>query len=180
MTTRRLPALLAASLLAAMACMAPSADRPGFEPTIRARNAAEAPLLPRFADALPDADPESFGRLLAQLRGTPVLVNIWGSWCPPCTEEMPRIVAAHEEFGDRVQFVGIDIEDSRTDARAFIDDFSMTFPSVFDPPDAIKASLGQFGQPVTIFYEADGTFLRSWTGPIGEDLLWRSLRAISR
>lgn len=169
---------MAASLLVAVACAA-APDEPGFEPEIPAANAAEAPLLPRFADALPDADPETFARLLAQLHGTPVLVNIWGSWCPPCKEEMPRLVAAHAEFGDRVQFVGIDIEDSRTEARAFMEDYGMTFPSVFDPPDAIKPSLGQIGQPVTIFYQANGDFSRSWTGPISEERLHDNLRAIA-
>jgi cytochrome c biogenesis protein CcmG/thiol:disulfide interchange protein DsbE len=124
-------------------------------------------------------DPDGFQRLLGQLEGTPVLVNIWGSWCPPCTDEMPRIVAAHREFGDRVQFIGVDILDSRPEAVAFMREFGMTFPSVFDVPDAIKPSLGLFGQPVTVFYRADGTFSFAWTGPISPDRLRRNLRAIA-
>jgi hypothetical protein len=92
---------------------------------------------------------------------------------------MPRLVAAHHEFGDRVQFLGVDIVDSRTEARAFIEEFEMTFPSVFDVPDAIKTSLGQFGQPVTVFFRSDGTFSFAYTGPIPEGDLHRHLEAIA-
>jgi cytochrome c biogenesis protein CcmG/thiol:disulfide interchange protein DsbE len=176
-TFRRPLALLAGlALLGACGSEPPADPSPG---TIRADNAAEAPLLPEFADALPTMGPETFQRLLDQLRGTPVVVNVWGSWCPPCREEMPRLVAAHQGFGDRVQFLGIDIQDSRIEAKAFMEEFEMTFPSVFDVPDAIKTSLGQFGQPVTVFFRADGGFSFAYTGPIPEDDLHRHLEAIA-
>lgn len=170
-------ALLAGAVLLVSCDREPKPDPPAG--TIRADNAAQAPLLPEFADALPTMDPAGFGRLLDQLEGTPVLVNFWGSWCPPCREEMPRLVAAHHEFGDRVQFLGVDILDSRAEATRFMEEFEMTFPSVFDPPDAIKTDLGHFGQPVTAFYRADGSLSFSWTGPIGRAELLRQLEEIS-
>jgi cytochrome c biogenesis protein CcmG/thiol:disulfide interchange protein DsbE len=177
MTSRRLAAF-AAGLLLLVACdPAVPPDRPAG--TIPARNAAEAPLLPTYADTLPAMDPGSFERLLSQLEGTPVLVNFWGSWCPPCKDEMPRLVEAHDEFGDRVQFVGVDIIDNREEARAFMEEYGMTFPSVFDPPDAIKTSLGQFGQPTTVFFRADGSFDFAYAGPISVGILRRHLAAIS-
>jgi cytochrome c biogenesis protein CcmG, thiol:disulfide interchange protein DsbE len=180
-------AILAFALLAAGCDRAPDersptpqgTRSPTPQGTIRAENATEAPLLPTFADELPTMDPDTFGRLLEQLEGTPVLVNFWGSWCPPCKDEMPRLVAAHREFGDRVQFLGVDILESREEARAFMRDYHMTFPSVFDPPDEIKGSLGQFGQPTTIFYRADGTFEFAWGGPISEAMLHKHLTAIA-
>jgi cytochrome c biogenesis protein CcmG/thiol:disulfide interchange protein DsbE len=178
-TVRPLAVLLAVALLTTGCSSTPDPPSPGYRPTIAARNATEAPLLPRSADALPTSDPERFRALLGQLRGTPVVVNVWGSWCPPCREEMPRLVAAHETFGDRVQFLGIDILDSRTEARAFIREHGMRFPSVFDVDDAIKPTLGGFGQPVTIFFDRDGAFVTSWAGPIPEDRLRRNLRAIA-
>ncbi|HZB78707.1 MAG TPA: TlpA disulfide reductase family protein [Actinomycetota bacterium] len=176
MTLRRLLTLLAGlALLVGCGSEPPPDTSPG---TIRADNAAEAPLLPEFADALPAMDPDTFHRLLEQLQGTPVVVNVWGSWCPPCREEMPRLVAAHHGFGDRVQFLGIDIQDSRIEAKAFMEEFGMTFPSVFDVPDAIKTSLGQFGQPVTMFFRRDGSLSFAWAGPIPDDLLVAHLKAI--
>jgi thiol-disulfide isomerase/thioredoxin len=177
MTSRRLLTLIAGLALLASCGGEPAQDPPAG--TVPAHNATEAPLLPMYADVLPAADPDAFQRLLSQLEGTPVVVNFWGSWCPPCREEMPRLVAAHHEFGERVQFLGVDILDSRADARAFMDEFGMTFPSVFDVSDAIKTSLGQFGQPVTVFFEADGTFSFAYTGSIPEDELHRHLKAIA-
>lgn len=171
--------LLAVALLAPSCATDPAPTPAGFPPQVPARNATTAGLLPRFADALPTSDPERFRGLLDQLRGTPVLVNVWGSWCPPCDEEMPRIVAAHADYHDRIQFVGINILDSRPEARAFIEEYGMRFPSVFDVDDAIKPTLGQFGQPVTIFYDREGEFVTSWAGPIPEDRLRRNLRRIA-
>jgi thiol-disulfide isomerase/thioredoxin len=178
MTPRRLGAVIFGLALLAPTCDSRSPDEPSTA-RVPAQNATEAPLLPVFADELPTMDPPTFVQLLEQLRGTPVLVNIWGSWCPPCLEEMPRLVEAHREFGDRVQFIGIDILDSRNEARDFMEDFEMTFPSVFDAPDEIKGALGQFGQPVTIFYDRDGNFFRSWAGPIPMHTLRRNLEAIA-
>jgi thiol-disulfide isomerase/thioredoxin len=176
-TSRRLIAVVL-GLLLLVAC-----DREAVDPPPRgeipAHNATETPLLPVFADTLPAMDPDTFERLLRQLDGTPVLVNFWGSWCPPCKEEMPRLVAAHDEFGDRVQFLGVDIIDSRKAATAFMAEYGMTFPSVFDPPDVIKTSLGQFGQPTTVFFRSDGTFEFAYAGPIPEDVLLRHLERIA-
>jgi thiol-disulfide isomerase/thioredoxin len=170
-----------ASLLAGLALLASCTAKPEPSPspgTIPARNATEAALLPRFADTLPAMDPDTFLRLMGQLKGTPVVVNFWGEWCPPCREDMPRLVAAHEEFGHRVQFLGVDVLDSRTQARSFMKEFGMTFPSVFDVPDAIKTPLGLFGQPVTAFFRADGSIEFDYTGPIPENILRRHLNAI--
>jgi cytochrome c biogenesis protein CcmG/thiol:disulfide interchange protein DsbE len=171
-----------ATLLAGLALLVSCTGEPDPSPspgTIPARNATEAALLPTFADALPTMDPDTFLRLLGQLKGTPVVVNFWGEWCPPCREDMPRLVAAHEEFGDRVQFLGVDVLDSRTQARSFMREFGMTFPSVFDVPDAIKTPLGLFGQPVTAFFRADGSLEFDYTGPIPENILRRHLKAIA-
>lgn len=178
MTSRRLAALVV-SLLVLVACDPTEPPPDQRDCTIRAQNAAEAPLLPVCADSLPTADPDSFERLLTQLEGTPVLVNFWGSWCPPCKDEMPRLVDAHDEFGDRVQFLGVDILDNREEATRFMEEYGMTFPSVFDVPDAIKTSLGQFGQPTTVFFRADGSFEFAYAGPIGENVLRKHLESIA-
>jgi cytochrome c biogenesis protein CcmG, thiol:disulfide interchange protein DsbE len=184
MTVRTVAIAIAATALlvsTAGACEeAPTVPGPSQEEgTIPAANATEAPLLPTYADTLPEMDAATFERLMGQLEGTPVLLNFWGEWCPPCREEMPLLVAAHAEWGDRVQFLGIDILDSRGAARSFMEEFEMTFPSVFDPPDSIKNSLGLFGQPVTAFYRADGSLEFAWSGPISEDLLRTHLERIA-
>lgn len=168
-----------AGLVLLVACDREPVVDPPPQGEIPAHNATETPLLPTYADTLPTMDADTFERLLSELEGTPVLVNFWGSWCPPCKEEMPRLVAAHAEFGDRVQFLGVDIIDARADATAFMEEYEMAFPSVFDPPDVIKTSLGQFGQPTTVFFRADGSFEFAYAGPIPEDVLRRHLERIA-
>lgn len=123
-------------------------------------------LLPATATALPSFDLATFQALLVELRGRPALVNIWASWCGPCRDEAPHLRAAHEEYGDRVQFLGVDILDARGDARAFIEEFGWTYPSVFDVTGAIRDGLGLVGQPVTLFYDAEGQLVDTWIGPL--------------
>ena len=121
-----------------------------------AQNAVTAPLLPTHVAELPTFDVQTYQELLTQMRGTPVVVNVWAAWCGPCQAEAPLLHAASRTYGDRVQFLGVDILDSRDGARGFIDDHGLTYPSVFDPSGAIRDSLGMIGQPVTVFYDADG------------------------
>lgn len=59
----------------------------------------------------------------------PVLVNLWATWCGPCREEMPRLQAAYERFGDRVAFVGVDTQDDPQAAGEFLDEVGLTWPT---------------------------------------------------
>ncbi|MEX2276041.1 MAG: TlpA disulfide reductase family protein [Actinomycetota bacterium] len=145
---------------------------PALTPTgSPASNATQAALLPTTVDALPEIDATSYVELLAQLKGTPVVVNLWGSWCAPCRQEAPDLKAAAERYGDRVQFIGVDMLDERTSAASFIREAGWSYPSVFDPDGAIRDSLGFLGQPVTIFYDADGQRVDDWQGPIPPEQL---------
>jgi thiol-disulfide isomerase/thioredoxin len=128
-------------------------------------------LLPATAEALPSFDLAAYQSLLAELNGRPVLVNIWASWCGPCRDEAPHLRAGHEGYGDRVQFLGVDILDAREDARAFMHEVGWTYPSVFDVTGAIRDGLGLVGQPVTLFYAADGELVDTWIGPLTRQAL---------
>jgi len=87
---------------------------------------------------------------LADYAGTPVVINVWASWCPPCHAEAPdlaRFARAHPE----VQLLGIDILDTKEGARDFYREFELPYPSVFDPTAEIALSFGLQGQPITYF-----------------------------
>lgn len=131
----------------------------------------DGPLLPGDRLALPEFDPQRFELLLAELEGKPVVVNIWASWCGPCRDEGPHLATLAREYVDRVQFVGLDIRDDLAGARAFISEMDWPYPSVADPDEEIKSSLGYLGQPVTILYDASGEKAFDWEGAIGEDQL---------
>jgi cytochrome c biogenesis protein CcmG/thiol:disulfide interchange protein DsbE len=135
-------------------------------------------LLPATAEALPSFDLAAYHAVLAELRGRPVLVNIWASWCGPCRDEAPHLRAGHEGYGDRVQFLGVDILDAREDARAFMREVGWTYPSVFDVTGAIRDGLGLVGQPVTLFYDAAGELVDTWIGPLTRQALRTRLESL--
>ncbi len=176
---RRLVPLLAVAAVVLGACGAADTPSPAPSPEIPAQNATEAPLLPTDAAALPELDFPTFQTLLAQLRGTPILVNVWGSWCGPCRDEAPSLAAAHERYGDRVQFLGVDILDVREGAREFMAEFGWTYPSVYDPPGAIRDGLGLIGQPWTLLYDGSGELIKRWVGPAPPGELDASLARIA-
>ena len=132
-------------------------------------------LLPEDRFALPQYDLEQYRLLLAELRGTPVVVNVWGSWCPPCRDEAPVLAEVSKEYEGRVQFLGIDILDDRPSARAFIREYDWPYPSIFDPQGAIRDGLGYVGQPVTLIYDRGGDLTFEWQGTITEELLRREI-----
>lgn len=134
-----------------------------------------ASLLPSSPTALPDFTPAQFQQLLDQLRGTPVVVNVWGSWCPPCRAEAPDLADVARTYQGKVQFVGIDILDEREPARAFIREFGWPYPSVFDPEGDIRDGLGYVGQPVTVVYDTLGESVFVWSGAISKDILVEEL-----
>jgi cytochrome c biogenesis protein CcmG, thiol:disulfide interchange protein DsbE len=164
MTSRRLASAIVCVGLLAAACSSGGA-------TSRAR-------LPSDPQALPGFTLADYERAIAGLHGTPVLVNVWASWCGPCRDEAPLLASAHETFGDHVRFVGVDILDQRAAARAFMREFGWTYPSVFDPSGAIRDGLGLLGQPVTLFYDASGELVDTWTGPLSEEALGSGLETI--
>ena len=127
---------------------------------------------------LPTVDFDGYQALLGDLRGSPVVVNIWAAWCGPCRLEAPGLSAAAKRYDGRVQFLGVDILDGREAARTFIREFGWTYPSLFDPPGEIRDRLGYFGQPVTLFYDAQGELAFDWNGSIPEDILDEQIRML--
>jgi thiol-disulfide isomerase/thioredoxin len=138
-----------------------------------------ASLLPSAATALPAMDPATFAAMLDQQRGTPVVVNFWASWCPPCREETPDLVAAHERWGDRVRFIGVDLSDDRDGATSFIGEYGVPYPSVFDPTNAIAVSYGLFSPPATLFFDANGELVETVPGQISAHDLEANIEAIA-
>lgn len=123
-------------------------------------NGSDAPQrdasLPKDRLELPDYDFARYQKLIAGLLGTPLVVNFWGSWCPPCRDEAPHLASLAREYEGKVQFLGVDIADDRPSARAFILEFDWPYPSIFDPRDTIRTELGMIGQPITLIYDSEG------------------------
>jgi thiol-disulfide isomerase/thioredoxin len=164
---RTLPALALIAALAFTACTSSSAET--HASPIPAVNATRAPGLPTTANALPDVTPDQLQGLLRRLHGTPVVVNVWGSWCGPCRLEGPKLAAAARRYGTRIQFLGLDVKDSRGSAQDFIRRMGWTYPSLFDPSpngEAEITGLGFYAQPVTVFYDRNGKQADQVSGPL--------------
>ena len=116
---------------------------------------------------------------LADLRGRPVVVNFWGSWCPPCVEEFPRLANAVDEHADDgLVVIGIVYQDRFTSARDFMESFGATWPAAMDPGGRVAAAYGIYGAPETFFIDRDGIVAARQIGPFTEDSLERHLARI--
>jgi thiol-disulfide isomerase/thioredoxin len=171
-TRRPLEILLAVSVVLALATAACGGQKPDTPASSKGQ------LLPSRPDQLPTFDPATFRRLIAQLHGKPVVVNVWASWCGPCTAEAPELAAVARATRGRVQFLGVDILDQVTPARAFIHKYGWIYPSVFDPTAAIRDGLGFLGQPFTLVFDRQGEQVWAWYGPVTKDLLTAELKTL--
>ena len=94
---------------------------------------------------------------LAAERGHPVLVNFWGPSCVPCRNEFPLFAAKlAEHAAEGLVMVGVLTDDPPDPARAFVDEYGATWPTVLDPERAIKAAYRVAARPQTYFIDADG------------------------
>ena len=103
---------------------------------------------------------------LAQASGVPTVLNLWGSWCPPCRAEMPLLQELSEQAGDRVRVVGVISKDGLPQAESFATDSGVTFSSAFDGEGELMAQLGINNLPYTYFLGADGELAHVEVGPV--------------
>jgi cytochrome c biogenesis protein CcmG, thiol:disulfide interchange protein DsbE len=101
---------------------------------------------------------------LDDLRGRPVLVNFWASWCVPCEDEAKYLEAAHEEYGAEVEFVGVNVKDARSAALEFVDRYDVSYRQVRDETLEWYEAFGLTGQPETFLIDADGEVVEHVTG----------------
>ena len=134
------------------------------------------------ADGLPaDAFPclgEGPDFSLAALTGKPAIVNVWGSWCPPCRDELPWFAALDEAAAGQLQIVGVDVSDAADSALSTLAAVGVHYPSVFDPQGKTRVSLQWTGgTPVTLLVRADGTIAYRIQGRVRDEATLRALVA---
>ncbi|MGY1914834.1 redoxin family protein [Blastococcus sp. SYSU DS0973] len=127
------------------------------------RQAAGTERLPALSFDCPSGGSLDLGRA----PGVPMVVNLWGSWCPPCREEMPILQEFAEMAGNQVRMVGVISKDGLPQAASFAEDAGVTFPSAFDGEGRLMAELGLNVLPFTYFVDADGALVHTESGPVG-------------
>jgi cytochrome c biogenesis protein CcmG/thiol:disulfide interchange protein DsbE len=119
---------------------------------------------------LPEIEAEEFETLL-ETTDRPAVVNVWASWCLPCRSEAPLLNEAFAEYGDRIEFIGVDVQDNQADAKAFLAEFGLDFDHFFDPNREIPARYGGIGTPITFFFAQNGELATTHNGVIDERAL---------
>jgi cytochrome c biogenesis protein CcmG/thiol:disulfide interchange protein DsbE len=118
---------------------------------------------------------------LADLRGKPIVINFWASWCPPCKIEAPLIEKTWRAYKSRgLIFLGVNIQDRKEDALNYIREFDITYPNGPDPSGEITIEYGVSGLPVTFFVSRNGEVVRRWVGTIEKSMLINSIEEITQ
>lgn len=151
----------------------PSATAPSPTAALEALEGAPAPLagLHRQANALLAI--EDFDDRIEALRGHPIVVNVWGSWCNPCREEFPVFQRVSAKLGKRVAFLGLATQDSKEAAGGFLRSRPVSYPSYMDFEGKQADAFGVIAAPATVFYDAQGekTYLHQGKYETDQDLI---------
>jgi len=143
------------------------------------RTAVDTPIVGQPAPAF-DLETLDGGRLsLADLRGRPVVLNFWASWCIPCREEAPLLTAAAADYeAQGLRVVGVVYQDSAGNARDFMTRYGQTYAGLLDPDGRTAIDYGVFGIPETYFIDAEGIVSSRQVGAVTEGDLRRQIEAI--
>jgi cytochrome c biogenesis protein CcmG/thiol:disulfide interchange protein DsbE len=118
---------------------------------------------------------------LSDFRGKAVFLNFWSSWCPPCREEARDLEAAWQRVKDKnMVFLGVALQDTDKDSRAFLQEFGITYPNGKDESGKISVDYGTWGIPESFFIDAQGRITYKHVGGIRAALVTAKLEEASR
>lgn len=113
---------------------------------------------------------------LRAFRGKPLVLNFWASWCVPCRTEMPLLERTYRAEKGKVQFLGIDSNDTPSAGLAFYNHVHVTYPALSDPKGSIATRYGLFGLPTTVFISPSGRIIGRFIGQLHANTLRTALK----
>lgn len=178
MNTRLVTIIVVVVLVAAGLFLTRSDDRDKKVSGLAGEVALSPPAGPGSLD--PDMTPPDFfivpesGKTtrLSDLRGKPVLINFWNTWCPPCREEMPGLDRLYREYADQTEFIFINIlagEKSVRDVTSFLADNGYSIPVYLDRQGEVAGIYGVSSIPATVVLDSDGEVVYAAAGSISYD-----------
>jgi cytochrome c biogenesis protein CcmG/thiol:disulfide interchange protein DsbE len=108
---------------------------------------------------------------LSELKGRPVVINFWATWCGPCKVEHPVLDWGYRRYGREAEFLGVVFEDTGENTRAFLKHSPTQFPQLVDPQSQTAVDYGVAGVPETYFIDAQGIIRGKHVGPLSPDAL---------
>jgi cytochrome c biogenesis protein CcmG, thiol:disulfide interchange protein DsbE len=142
-----------------------AAQAPDFDAALKGAPPELAAIHEQENELLPGG-PEAFDARLRELRGLPIVVNKWASWCGPCRAEFPYFQSQAAEQGKKVAFLGVNSNDGEDSASEFLAEFPVPYPSYLDPDMKIADELeGALAFPATAFYDTRGELVHVRNGP---------------
>lgn len=117
---------------------------------------------------------------LSEFRGKPVVLNFWATWCGPCWEEHPILVANARMLQPDVQFLGVVFQDSEEKILNFLQQRGSGYPTVVDDKGKTAIAYGVGGVPETYFLDANGVIVTKYNGPMSADVLQANLQKVMR
>lgn len=144
----------------------------------RPQNLSPEPAIGRPAPdfTLQTLDGRSFA--LADLAGTPAVLNFWATWCGPCQREMPALQTAADRYAGQVLITGIDQAEEAGVVQSFVDEKGVTFPILMDTDSDVGQRYNVSGLPTTFFVDADGIIRHIWTGEMNSITLAEGISKI--
>jgi len=112
---------------------------------------------------------------VARLRGKPVILNFWATWCVPCYQEHPVLVENAQRIGSNVQFVGVVFNDSEDKINAFLKQRGSAYPTLLDEQGKTAIAYGVGGVPETYFINPKGVIVAKFAGPMTTEVLQANL-----
>lgn len=138
--------------------------------------------VPRVGDSTPDFEytlADGTPVRLSELRGKKVIVNFWATWCAPCRLEMPTLQAAHEQYGEELVVLGINLIESPNDIVPFGQEFGITFPLIANRSGDIRDAYGALSIPVTYFINSDGSVAERHLGVVDKQFIDEQLAGMN-
>jgi cytochrome c biogenesis protein CcmG/thiol:disulfide interchange protein DsbE len=117
---------------------------------------------------------------LAKFRGKPMVVNFWATWCGPCWEEHPVLVANARMLQPEVQFLGVVFQDKEDKILGFLNQRGTSYPTVVDEAGKTAIAYGVGGVPETFFIDAKGVIQGKYAGPMSPDILREHLQKVMK
>lgn len=115
---------------------------------------------------------------LSDLRGRPVIINFWATWCVPCRQEMPLIESKYEKYAKEFEVLAVNFNEPEADVQAYVNDLGLTFNVLLDPGGNIQKLYRIRGYPTTYIIDADGNIRAEHIGALSESQLDSYLKMI--